>query len=455
MTATDHAVELVVAAARAASDKLAQQIIAFDVSEQLAITDAFLLASASNDRQVRSIVDEVEDKLREIGAKPIRREGERDGRWVLIDYGEIVVHVQHEEERQFYALERLWRDCPTIPLPADVTAHADRVVDLVLLRHGRTDWNAARRIQGQADSQLDDLGHAQAEAVAPVLAALAPAAVWSSDSDRARSTASYVASALRPHADLRRPAARVLPRPPRGAAPPRVRGRGPGGVRRVRPRQLGRRPRRREARRGRRPHDRRAHRGRRPPYPSDGVALVVSHGAAIRTAVAALLGWPSEDALTLRGMDNCGWAVLRRRTPDEPWRLRRLQPHRAARFRVRPACWLGFRELSAGLPPSGNTWGCGAAGSASAWHAEGQGFESPQLHSRHAPPAKRAALEPGVLSRVEGADSAVLTVPARAARPCGRAPCRRSRSATDAGGETHVAANPGFSLDMPAAGAGW
>ncbi|MDX6373351.1 MAG: ribosome-associated protein [Nocardioidaceae bacterium] len=119
MTATDHAVELIVEAARAASDKLAQQIIAFDVSEQLAITDAFLLASASNDRQVRSIVDEVEDRLREIGAKPIRREGERDGRWVLIDYGEIVVHVQHEEERQFYALERLWRDCPTIDFTPD------------------------------------------------------------------------------------------------------------------------------------------------------------------------------------------------------------------------------------------------------------------------------------------------------------------------------------------------
>ena len=122
LTATDHAVELVTAAARAASDKLAHQIIAFDVSEQLAITDAFVLASGTNDRQVKAIVDEVEDKLREIGAKPIRREGERDGRWVLIDYGEIVVHVQHEEERQFYALERLWRDCPTIPLPADVTA---------------------------------------------------------------------------------------------------------------------------------------------------------------------------------------------------------------------------------------------------------------------------------------------------------------------------------------------
>ena len=121
MTATDHARDLIAAAARAASDKLAQQIIAFDVSEQLAITDAFLLASASNDRQVRAIVDEVEEKLRELGAKPIRREGERDGRWVLLDFGDIVVHVQHEEERQFYALERLWRDCPSIPLPEDVT----------------------------------------------------------------------------------------------------------------------------------------------------------------------------------------------------------------------------------------------------------------------------------------------------------------------------------------------
>ena len=122
MTATDRAVELVHAAARAASDKLATDLVAFDVSEQLAITDAFLLASGSNDRQVKAIVDAVEDGLREIGAKPVRREGERDGRWVLIDYGEIVVHVQHEEEREFYALERLWRDCPIIALPADVTA---------------------------------------------------------------------------------------------------------------------------------------------------------------------------------------------------------------------------------------------------------------------------------------------------------------------------------------------
>jgi len=123
VTATDHAIELVVVAARAASDKLASQILAFDVSDQLAITDAFVIASAGNERQVGSIVDAVEEKLREAGAKPIRREGQREGRWVLLDYGDIVVHVQHEEERQFYALERLWRDCPAIKLPADVVSH--------------------------------------------------------------------------------------------------------------------------------------------------------------------------------------------------------------------------------------------------------------------------------------------------------------------------------------------
>jgi ribosome-associated protein len=126
VTATEHALELVHAAARAASDKLADNILAFDVSDQLVITDAFLLCSASNERQVKSIVDEIEDKLREIGAKPVRREGERDGRWVLIDYAEIVVHVQHTEEREFYALERLWRDCPVIAMPADVSSGRGR-----------------------------------------------------------------------------------------------------------------------------------------------------------------------------------------------------------------------------------------------------------------------------------------------------------------------------------------
>ena len=122
MTATEHAIELVHTAARAASGKLAENILAFDVSEQLVITDAFVICSAGNERQVRSVVDEIEDRLREFGAKPVRREGQRDGRWVLLDYAEIVVHVQHTEEREFYALERLWRDCPVIALPADVTS---------------------------------------------------------------------------------------------------------------------------------------------------------------------------------------------------------------------------------------------------------------------------------------------------------------------------------------------
>jgi len=120
MPATERAVELLTAAAEAAHDKKAENVLAFDVSEHLAITDAFLVASASNDRQVRAIVDAIEEKLRTLDAKPVRREGEREGRWVLLDYLEVVIHVQHDEERSFYSLERLWRDCPIIPLPSAV-----------------------------------------------------------------------------------------------------------------------------------------------------------------------------------------------------------------------------------------------------------------------------------------------------------------------------------------------
>src|SRR5262252_4471505 len=122
LTATDRAVELVRIAASAAADKLATDIIAYDVSEQLVITDAFLLCSAANDRQVRSIVDEIEEKLQKAGAKPVRREGEREGRWVLLDYLDVVIHVQHAEQRIYYALERLWKDCPQIELPEVVAA---------------------------------------------------------------------------------------------------------------------------------------------------------------------------------------------------------------------------------------------------------------------------------------------------------------------------------------------
>jgi ribosome-associated protein len=124
LTATDRAVELVEIAATAASDKLATDIIAYDVSEQLVITDAFLLCSAPNDRQVRAIVDEIEEKLSKAGAKAVRREGEREGRWILLDYLDIVVHVQNTEERVFYSLERLWKDCPQIQLPETVNAAA-------------------------------------------------------------------------------------------------------------------------------------------------------------------------------------------------------------------------------------------------------------------------------------------------------------------------------------------
>ena len=125
MSASERALELATVAAEAAADKLADNIVAIDVSDRLVITDAFVLCSAPNDRQVRAIVDEVELRLRNIGAKPVRREGERAGRWVLLDYVETIVHVQHAEERSFYALERLWKDCPLIPLPESVRAGRD------------------------------------------------------------------------------------------------------------------------------------------------------------------------------------------------------------------------------------------------------------------------------------------------------------------------------------------
>lgn len=122
MTVSDKATQLVNAAASAAADKLAEDIVAFDVGEQLVITDAFVLCSAPNDRQVRAVVDGVRRQLAEIGDKPVRREGEREGRWVLLDYVDIVVHILHTDERAYYALERLWKDCPTLPLPEKATS---------------------------------------------------------------------------------------------------------------------------------------------------------------------------------------------------------------------------------------------------------------------------------------------------------------------------------------------
>jgi ribosome-associated protein len=127
VTLSPRAVELIRAAAVAAADKLADDLVAVDVSDQLVITDAFLLCSGTNDRQVSAIVDAVQEELLKHGAKPVRREGEREGRWVLLDYIEIIVHVQHAEERVYYSLERIWKDCPTVELPAEVRQGRTRV----------------------------------------------------------------------------------------------------------------------------------------------------------------------------------------------------------------------------------------------------------------------------------------------------------------------------------------
>lgn len=122
MTATDRSIELTQAAAQAAADRLATSIVALDVSDQLAITDTFVIASAESERQVNAIVDAVEEALLPLGSKPVRREGRASGRWVLIDFGDIVLQAFHEEDREFYDLERLWQDCPVIELDLDEAA---------------------------------------------------------------------------------------------------------------------------------------------------------------------------------------------------------------------------------------------------------------------------------------------------------------------------------------------
>lgn len=121
MPASERARELALAAAQAAADKKAEHIVIIDVTEQLVITDMFVVASAPNERQVNAIVDAIEAKLLALPepAKPVRREGERSGRWVLLDYVDVVLHVQHREDREFYALDRLWKDCPAMPFAGD------------------------------------------------------------------------------------------------------------------------------------------------------------------------------------------------------------------------------------------------------------------------------------------------------------------------------------------------
>ena len=114
MSTSDLARRMAESAAHAAQEKLATNIAAIDVSDVLAITEVFVLASADNERQVASIVDEVEDEMTKQGFEPQRREGNRENRWVLLDYGNFVVHIQREAEREFYGLDRLYADCPAI-----------------------------------------------------------------------------------------------------------------------------------------------------------------------------------------------------------------------------------------------------------------------------------------------------------------------------------------------------
>ena len=125
MPATAHAVALTRTAARAAAEKKAGDIVAIDVSERLVLTDVFLILSGDNDRQVRAIVDAIDEAMLKAGAKRRLREGLEEAHWVLIDYTDVIIHVQQNEDREYYELERLWKDCPPIELPEDVLTPAD------------------------------------------------------------------------------------------------------------------------------------------------------------------------------------------------------------------------------------------------------------------------------------------------------------------------------------------
>lgn len=117
--------DIAVIAARAASDKKASDILAIDVAELLVVTDYFVICSANSAIQARAIADEVEEQLRvDAGIKPIGREGVDEGKWVLLDFADVVVHVFQPAEREFYRLEKLWGTAPRLPLPEEITGVA-------------------------------------------------------------------------------------------------------------------------------------------------------------------------------------------------------------------------------------------------------------------------------------------------------------------------------------------
>ena len=119
VAASEESLEWARTAARAAAELKPTTIAAIDVSERLVLTEVFLVVSGSSDRQVRSLVDAIDEALLKAGVRRKRREGFDEGHWVLVDYGDLVVHVQQDEDREFYALERLWADCPSIALSVE------------------------------------------------------------------------------------------------------------------------------------------------------------------------------------------------------------------------------------------------------------------------------------------------------------------------------------------------
>ncbi len=121
VTASTNSIDLAQLAAVAADAKQAENLVALDVSGPLPLADVFLLASGRNERNVVAIAEEIIDRLGDTGTKVIRREGMAEGRWILLDFGDLVVHVFHEEDRMYYSLERLWKDCPVVPLSVAAT----------------------------------------------------------------------------------------------------------------------------------------------------------------------------------------------------------------------------------------------------------------------------------------------------------------------------------------------
>lgn len=119
VAASEETLEWARIAAQAAAELKATTIAAIDVSERLVLTEVFLVVSGSSDRQVRSLVDAMDEALLKAGVRRKRREGFDEAHWVLVDYGDLVVHVQQDEDREFYALERLWADCPSIGLSVE------------------------------------------------------------------------------------------------------------------------------------------------------------------------------------------------------------------------------------------------------------------------------------------------------------------------------------------------